>query len=87
MVEGLLPDGTTYLWFARVDAETGRVVEKDKALAGHFRQPLRGHTMVGGVLLKKEFGPIAIRGRLFVPSEVFLALWELRSWVSLITTS
>lgn len=74
MLEGPLPDGTTYLWSARVDADTGAVLEIGKAPASPFRQPLRGHTMVGGILLKREFGPIAMRRRLFVPSEVFQAL-------------
>jgi|GEM_PF-1766745 len=74
MVEGPFPDGTTYLWGACVDAKTGRVLEKEKALASPFRQPLRGHTMVGGVLLKREYGPLARDKRLFVPSEIFDAL-------------
>lgn len=74
MVEGPLPDGTTYLWSALVDADTVAVLETNKAPASPFRQPLRGHTMVGGILLKRNFGPLAVRGRLFIPSEVFLAL-------------
>jgi uncharacterized membrane protein YkoI len=74
MVEGPLPDGTTYLWSALVDAKTGRILEKDKALAPPFRQPLRGHTMVGGFLLKQEYGPLVRGKRLFVPSEIFEAL-------------
>ncbi len=74
MVEGPLPDGTTYLWFIYVDAKTGEVLEKDRALAPPFRQPLRGHTMVGGFLLKQEYGPLARGKRLFVPSEIFEAL-------------
>jgi uncharacterized membrane protein YkoI len=74
MVEGPLPDGTTYLWLIYVDAKTGEVLEKDKALAPPFRQPLRGHTMVGGFLLKQEYGPLVRGKRLFVPSEIFEAL-------------
>lgn len=74
MVEGSFPDGTTYLWFTRVDAKTGRVLEKDKALTPPFWQPLRGHTMVGGILLRREYGPVAREKRLFVPSEIFEAL-------------
>jgi len=74
MVEDPLPDGTTYLWSALVDAKTGRVLEKNKAPAPPFRQPLRGHTMVGGFLVKQEYGPLVRGKKLFVPSEIFEAL-------------
>ncbi len=71
-VEGPFPDGTTYWWSASVDAKTGRVLEISKMPAGYYRQPLRGHTMVGGILLKREYGPIVRGKNLFIPSEVFL---------------
>jgi len=74
MVEGPFPDGTTYLWFIYMDAKTGEIVEKDKALAPPFRQPLQGHAMVGGILLRREYGPIGRDKRLFIPSEIFEAL-------------